>query len=212
MTTDDLILAARVPASTPVGVFGLWEIHRQRVQTGDLDARRVGFPHMTVLTRTTLATLHRDHGEVVMEDSLAELRKHLPFLLRARGRVLVSGLGLGCVVRALLAKPEVERVDVVEIDPRLAARVGSEFARDPRYHLYLGDALTIEWPADARWDYAWHDICEPADSGEERTRTLHELHLHLMFRYRRLVRAQGAWAMPREFKRILRRRIGGVIG
>jgi hypothetical protein len=36
-----------------------------------------------------------------MNDFPQELKKHLDFVLRARGRVLVTGLGLGCVVRGL---------------------------------------------------------------------------------------------------------------
>jgi spermidine synthase len=52
-----------------------------------------------------------------MEDTLSELRRHTPIFMRAKGRLLVTGLGLG-VVRGLLAKPEVEHIDVVEIDRR----------------------------------------------------------------------------------------------
>jgi hypothetical protein len=37
---------------------------------------------------------------------------------------------LGCVVRGLLSKPEVERIDVVEIDGDILRVVGKEFRGD----------------------------------------------------------------------------------
>src|SRR5271154_6313451 len=116
MTPAVYLASARVPKSVPSGTFGLWEIFRQSAQTlGDLAA--MGGTETTVLSRMTLATMHLEHGEIVMEDSRTELCRHLPIWWRARGHVLVTGLGLGCVARGLLANPAVEHVTVVEIDP-----------------------------------------------------------------------------------------------
>lgn len=125
-----------------------------------------------------------------MEDSPRELRRHLPVLLAARGRVLVSGLGLGCVVRGLLSLPEVEHVDVVEIDRNVLRLTGAEFSDHPRVTLHLGDALRIRWPRRTRWDFAWHDIHD--EYGH-----LAVLHTRLLLRYQRRVGRQGAWGLPR---------------
>ena len=46
---------------------------------------------VTFLKHMTLATLHLD-GETVMEDSLPELRKHLPIWMHAEGRYWSPGL------------------------------------------------------------------------------------------------------------------------
>ncbi len=198
-TPADFLDAARVPDSLEPQEFGLWTIQRVRAdesimgELGWLGSR----PHYTLLRRLTEATLHHA-GEIVMEDSLRELRRHLPIWLAARGRVLVSGLGLGCVVRGLLASPAVEHVDVIELDDKVIKVVGAEFSRNTRVTLWHGDALTIEWPEEKRWDYAWHDIwCE--GSG------LQILHMELMKRYSPRCTMQGAWQFPRMFRRLIKR-------
>lgn len=166
---------------------------------------KVGHRH-TVLFRVTEATLHQPYGEVVMEDSPQELRRHLPILLEAHGRVLVTGLGLGCVVRGLLAKPEVEHVDVVEKDLTILGWMSPEFGPDTRVTLHHGDALTYDWPEGMEWDFAWHDLHD--DDGR-----LHVLHAQVLAHYRFHVERQGAWTMERTFKRRLRRSgAGWLIG
>lgn len=147
-----------------------------------------------MLARDTMATLHRGLGEVVMEDSPRELRRHLPILLAASGRVLVSGLGLGCVLRGLLSKPDVEHVDVVEIDPAILELCGAQFAGDPRVTLHLGDAESIWWATGTRWDFAWHDVWSE-------TEALDIVHARLLARYDDWCPVQGAWQFPRIVKR-----------
>lgn len=167
MTPRQFLEAARVPHSLDPQEFGLWQIERRKAGEtilGELQVDMglpfglVGWPDYTLLRRHTLASMHLPLGEVVMEDSLRELRKHLPIWLAARGRILITGLGLGCVVRGLLASPDVERIDVVEIDGDILNAVGPEFAGDPRVVLHHGDALTIELDPALAWDFAWHDI------------------------------------------------------
>ena len=137
-----------------------------------------------------------DTWDTVMEDSAGELKKHLPIWLKAKGRVLVTGLGLGCVVRGLLASPAVEHIDVIELDPYIYYIVGEEFCHNRRVTLHLGDALTYKFPKDSRWDFAWHDIWTPKNEG------LQVQHAKLMVKYRRVIgTAQGAWQFPRCFKR-----------
>lgn len=197
-----LIDACRVPDTVPLGVKGLWEIRRQPAPAhaglNSLMARTwIGpYPHVTALLKTTFATLHCDQGDVVMEDSERELKRHLPILLAAKGRVLVSGLGLGCVVRGLLAKPGVTHIDVVEIDSTILNLIGPEFDGNPRVALHQGDALTYRWPAGKTWDYAWHDV--HADEALD----LHLLHARLIQRYRARCKQQGAWMLCRDIKLI----------
>jgi len=149
----------------------------------------------TALCRVTEATMHLGAGEVVMDDSVVELRRHLPIWLAAAGRVLITGLGLGCVVRGLLASPNVEHIDVIEIDRDILDRVGREFLGNDRVTLCHGNALTCKMPGKS-WDFAWHDIwCEGSD--------LQLLHLKLIARYRRRCERQGAWMLPRFIKRRL---------
>lgn len=205
----DLIHAMRADGITAPQERGLWYIQRQDLTAAfkshpklDTYLRDIGkfheypeLPHvMTSLCRWTDATLHLGQGEAVMSDDPKELRKHLPVVLAASGRVLVTGLGLGCVLRGLLARPQVEHVDVVEISEDVLAMVSATVADESRVTIHHGDALSIRWPAGTRWDYAWHDVW-----GE--TPDTQVLHAQLLLRYRRQAIRQGAWGFPRWMKR-----------
>jgi hypothetical protein len=63
----------------------------------------------TALLRYTDSTLYSG-GETVMADNPVELSKHLQAAMTARGNVLVTGLGLGCVLRMLQANDRVDRL------------------------------------------------------------------------------------------------------
>lgn len=216
MTPADFLAAARVPQSLEPQRFGLWTIERRcagdSVLFEDLEDRglpfgEVGWPEYTLLRRLTEASLHLEYcgGEVVMEDSRRELRKHLPIWLAARGRVLVTGLGLGCVVRGLLANPAVDHVDVVEIDPLICDRIGREFAGNPGVTIHQADALAWDFGGEC-WDYAWHDL----HSFDETC--LQTMHAALLVRYMEAVplERQGAWNWPRWISRKMNDRTLGA--
>lgn len=198
MQAQDYIAAARVPHTLQPKEFGRWtikrilpkdEIHKVLLETC------CGRPMQTILYRLTDATLHTEHGDVVMEDSDQELRRHLPIWMHGRGRILITGLGLGCVVRGLLKSPHIEHIDVVEIDADIIRIVGAEFAGDPRVAIHHGNALTYEWPDGTTWDYAWHDLY--CDNGK-----LAFLHIQLLARFKPMVKhRQGAWDFPKHIKR-----------
>lgn len=198
--------AAAVPLTVEPQSFDLWEIRRIPLD-GLAAALHCGNRHrQTILFRWTDATLHLDHGELVMEDSDRELGRHMPLWLAARGRILVTGLGLGCVVRGLLLNPEVEHVDVVEIDPGIIRVIGAEFAGCPRVTIHEADALQWPIPAAARWDYAWHDLWCPDNDGLQR------LHTSLIKRFRPHVTVnQGAWEFPRWAHRLVCRNGAGPL-
>jgi hypothetical protein len=65
--------------------------------------------------------------------------------------------------------------------------------------LHVADALTFPAPCVRTWDVAWHDLWteEGCDSPG-----LHVLHAQLLMRFRHACPQQGAWAFPREFKRL----------
>lgn len=211
MTPDDFIEAARVPRTLEPQEFGLWTIQRIDASSplcetvwGEPDNPLLGFPDYTLLHQLTDATLHQPPGEVVMEDSLHELRRHMPIWLAAHGRVLITGLGLGCVLRGLLASTRVEHVDVVEIDSDIIRIVGLEFVGNPRVTIHHGDALRFQWPEGTRWDCAWHDIWCPGNKG------LELLHIELIHNHRKLAGRQGAWMLPRVLSRLWRDQLIGT--
>jgi len=210
MTPSDFIAAARVPERLRPQSFGPWRIERwyewdidrsklsfHGLLTLQRTLERVGFPFYTLLRRHSWATIHlEDSPEVVMEDSKQELRKHLPIWLNAKGSVLVTGLGLGCVVRGLLASKQVEHITVVEIDRSILRIVGHEFEGNSRIKLIQGDALKVQFNRQ-RFDYAWHDLW--TDGGEN----LQVQHMRLIVKFSRNCATQGCWGMPRFLKRKL---------
>lgn len=199
MTADsDIIRAARVPDTLKPQSFGAWYIARHDMSgMPQVWRNRIGFDTQTTLQHITGATMHLNPGgwEVVMEDSAIELRKHLPIFRRAAGRVLVTGLGLGCVVRGLLSKSSVTHIDVVEIDRDIIRVVGAEFKDDHRVTMHHGCALAIELPG--QWDYGWHDLWTDEDEH------LQKLHARLFVKFATQCRWQGAWLFPGNLAKLL---------
>lgn len=100
----------------------------------------------------------------IMADTPAEALALLPFVQMAEGRVLINGLGLGVALKAALAKPEVEHIDVVEISQDLIDLVGPHYACD-RLTIWCADAHGITWVKGTTWDVAWHDIWDDISLG-----------------------------------------------
>jgi spermidine synthase len=199
MNAREFMEAAHVPEKLKPQVFGLWKIKRASAE--DLDPLQaqcfrtiIGFDSMTMLSRISMKTLHLQEGEIVMEDSITELRRHLPIWMHAKGNVLVTGLGLGCVVRGLKENPDVDQITVIEIDHHILRIIGHEFRGCRRVRLIHGDALKYQFKNE-KFDYAWHDIWTDGD------RHLQLLHSELIRKYRKIATIQGAWNFPRSVKR-----------
>lgn len=190
----------------PTGRRGPWSIRRwhQREAQAHVHGHVVPPGVYTALCRQTLATLHIDRhpGETVMEDTPPELFKHMDFMLRARGDVLVSGLGLGCVARGLLANPAVRSVTVIEISQHVLELVLPHMRID-RLDVIHADA--VEWiqQTERRFDYAWHDVWTDVPSGEEHLAVLHG---RLLVATQDKASHQGAWAFPRFAKKLYSRK------
>lgn len=194
-------LRAMKADAIPVGTSGGWRVHRE------------SNPYKFVCTETgpgPFTFLLHDHSfpaaQTVMSDDYNELRKHLEAVHRARGRMLITGLGLGCVLRGALTRP-VQHVDVVERDSDVLRLVADHLPADPRIHLHEADA--VEWVRSqvqrgTTWDLAWHDLWINPDTDQERH--LPSLHADLLIALRKSVGWQWAWAMPRPYRRIARAR------
>jgi hypothetical protein len=178
-----------------------WETMKRLEKKGLCQAVPPG--RYTWLFCLTMESALHPPGVVVMNDYPCELKKHLQFVLSARGRVLVTGLGLGCVVRGLLAAGRIESIDVIERSGDVL-KLCAESVSDRRVTIHQQDAL---WPIRIReqWDYAWHDLWSDPERSEPH---LQISHMELFGRLMDRVRFQGAWAMPRKF----RRRVPGWLG
>ena len=156
----------------PEGRKGRWIIEKFTVpDAGDLETLRAwrdGRPcaagTFTRLVRDGVKGPPRVLPAVVMSDTPSEVADHFHFIRRAEGHVLIAGLGLGMVIKALLAKVSIERIDVVEIDKDLIDLVGPHYF-DPRLRVYHDDIKTWKSPRGSQWDFVWLDIWDSIDAG-----------------------------------------------
>lgn len=217
-----LLNAAKADA-IPAGAAGLWHIKKLSLARDIIapkDGKLVQVPagDYTQLWRWTNATVENYledaptptfPGELVMTDSPDELKTHLGFMLRAAGRVLISGLGLGCVVRGCLANPAVQHVVCIERDPAVIKLVKPHM---PAERLTVLQADALSWVRNnidrQRFDCAWHDLWSDPDRDEPHLQVNHS---ELFVRCHGRVRFQGAWAFPRTQKRLWKQSVGGIL-
>jgi hypothetical protein len=207
---DDCLKAARADA-IPQADAGLWYVRKIVYKKNTLARRDKKLVEVPAGSYTYLMHLNEEKmhieppGEVVMTDTPDELKTHLEFMLRAFGEVLVTGLGLGCVVRGLLQNPAVGKITVVERSFEVLKLVGQYMPKDPRILIVLADAL--KWVPLAvdhghKWDCAWHDLWTDNERGEPH---LQIWHAKLIAELYHATKFQGAWAFPREQKRAWQR-------
>lgn len=202
MDVAKLLSAGRADC-IPKGKRRLWYVSKLRVpfpiQMSNGKMRPSG--DYTMLLRWTGATLHTGEGECVMCDDPAELKTHLEAAITAFGDVLVTGLGLACVVRMLQANQRVKSITVVEISQEVIDLVWPHTPHD-RVELIHADAAAFLQETERRWDVAWHDVWTDTDKGEPH---LQVRHAELMTKCVDLVGRQGAWAFPRHHRRAVER-------
>lgn len=201
---DKLLAAARADA-IPAGESGAWSIKKLSLAK-PFPVQRPSGPytippgHYTQLFRMTNATMHT-HGECVMNDMPDELNTHLDFMLKASGRILITGLGLGCVTRGCLANPNVEHITLIERDRHVIEMVMPHMPTTHRLTLVVADALKWAENTSEEFDCAWHDLWTDT-SAEQPEPHLQVVHAELMtLMDSRVKNHHGIWAMPRYFRR-----------
>lgn len=103
--------------------------------------------------------------QTIMSNTPAEIRDHFEFIRRARGNVLIAGLGLGVALKAILEKDDVESVTVVEISPEVIQLVGKHFESDTRVNIVQGDIMEYKIPRGVYFDSVWFDIWDYISAG-----------------------------------------------
>lgn len=195
------ILNACHAGHIPEGESGLWHVKKLRLsspyfvtRSGNKGGETLPAGVWTSLFRYTDATLHTG-GELVMHDFPMEVNKHMGFMLRATGRVLITGLGLGCVVRGTLANPRVTKVTVLENSKDVLKLIGAHMPKEDRLDIVYAEAEHwIKSHLADEFDCAWHDVWTDTVQGEPH---LQVKHAALMAGLYGRVQFQGAWGFPR---------------
>jgi spermidine synthase len=92
-----------------------------------MDSASTGFPFH--VQEGKYKRLHV-RGVLQMSNTRMERVTNLQFVLEARGKVLVAGLGMGYVLTQILPKPEVKHVTVIEKSADVVKLVAPHFACD----------------------------------------------------------------------------------
>jgi spermidine synthase len=161
---------------------GIWKVEKFKVDRTDWSSALRGRP---VPISEEFTRLMRG-DTLVMSDTPAEMRDHFEAVYQAKGSCLINGLGLGMVLKAILAKPEVTDVTVVEVAADVIDMVAPNY-QDARVTYVCADALVYKPPKGKRYQMVWHDIWDfiTADNLPE-MQTLHR-------KYGRRADWQGSW-------------------
>lgn len=180
------------PVSVPDGQVGAWRVETFQVSEDeaqwhnlrcDLNRQRLFRIHPGTYRR-----LVHENGLLMMSNTPMEVWTNREALRRATGRVLINGLGLGMLLEAILAKPDVGYVRVIEKEADVIALVGPQFTHDPRVEIVHADALDYRPARGERFDFVWHDIWPDISTDNLPQMT------QLARRYGQRTKAQGFWA------------------
>ena len=128
---------------------------------------------------------------IIMSDTPAEIIDHSYFVYKAKGNVLINGLGLGWVIEALFRKEEVENITVIEKSQDVINLVGKHYIdKCPENKILTiihADALIWKAPKGIKFDAVWHDIWDYICSDNlEDMKKLHR-------KYGKRTKWQGSW-------------------
>ena len=148
--------------TVPDGERGDWKIDTFTVSEEEarLESMRAvfgGHGYAAIRPGTYRRLTHARRG-VIMSNTRMEVMTNWGAYHAATGRVLINGLGLGMLLEAILTKPDVTYVRVIEKEADVIALVGPHFSSDPRVEIVHADALTYKPAKGESFDYAWHDI------------------------------------------------------
>lgn len=126
--------------------------------TSEAEVRFQGRPVVPILFKEYLGK-----WDVWMSLTPAEIITQRALIRRARGNVVIGGLGLGYLARRVLQRKQVKSVTVVEIDKAVADYFG-KFLKDEfgkRVKIVKGDMYKFNWePFDmALWDI-WKGVAD----------------------------------------------------
>jgi hypothetical protein len=108
------------------------------------------------------------NGQSMMSDTDMERRSNFDFIHNANGHVLIAGLGIGLIIKAIINQPKIKSITVIEKYQDVIDLVGPKF-NHPKLKIVCADIF--EWLPEPGTKYdtiyfdIWPDICE--DNYEE---------------------------------------------
>jgi len=149
-------LVMRINIDVPDGKSGDWSVESFFVQGDELSERLLALKYGRSVPAGNYKRL-RCHGEVVMSNTPDEIDDFRYFLHKATGHVLINGLGLGVLLKALINKKEVLSITVIEKSSDVIKLV-SESYKHKKVEIINCDAFDFIPPKGTRYQAVWHDI------------------------------------------------------
>lgn len=162
-------------------------------QSGEYAIEYYTIPEDKARLAVTMATYSRDYlgreifagefcklthkGNIIMSDSGGERDSNTEIVREAQGNVLIAGLGIGMVLCAILPKPEVKSVTVVELShdvchlvlPHLAKYLGKYITK-----LRIAEDDIFSYVPDHKYNVIYFDIWgDYSGDTYEETKVLH---------------------------------------
>ena len=142
--------------------FGKWVIQEFAVTESNADFHnlrcRLRGEYEQMVKAGTYLRLRDDNGVVVMSNTQMEIDTNRIVVEHAEGNVLIFGLGIGMVIEALLVKPTVTSIKVIELDEDIIEHVGLLYKDEPKIAIQQGDCLSYLPKENEHYDYIWFDI------------------------------------------------------
>lgn len=136
------------------------------------------------------------NGSIMMSDTGMERHSNMGVVRKARGRVLIGGLGLGMIIHPIAAKSEVESITIIEKSPDVIKLVAQTLPKKAT----VIEADIFEWkpPKEVKYDCLYFDIWYGISTSNLKEMT------RLNRRFAR-AKAPGAWVDSWQRSKLLRR-------
>ena len=176
----------KIDINVPDGISGNWKVETFEVQEKELSQMISMFKTGRGVPAGTYKRLMRN-GTCVMSNTPDEISDFMRFVWKAKGSVLVNGLGLGVLLKALLNKPEITDITVIEKSEDVIKLVAPTYTNDERVTIINADAFEYKPPKDKKYNAVWHDIWDYICSDNlDEMKTLHR-------KYGRKAEYQESW-------------------
>ena len=103
----------KIDIDVPDGQSGEWKIESFKVEKNDLSQMFSAFRTGRFVPEGDYKRLTRGNV-LVMSNTPDEINDFMHFVRKAKGSVLINGLGLGVLLKALLNKDEITEITVIE--------------------------------------------------------------------------------------------------
>lgn len=176
----------KIDIDVPNGESGKWSVKEFTVSNND--STIFSFKNSgRYVPPGTYKSLNNNFG-VMMSNTPDEIRDHLPFIRNATGHVLINGLGLGMCIKAIVDRPEVTKITVIEKSEDVIKLVAPTYLKYDKVEIICADAFTYEPPKGVRYGAVWHDIWQ--DICTDNLEQMKKLHR----KYGRKTDWQGSWS------------------